>query len=186
MTSRAPAVRARSAISSLSTSESALEDVGTRATSSSPPASVTSAASYRPDVPVVSWRTPSISTSGRAAEAAAARVRSERAMPPRLGGKHVSTRHATQRSAQETATERTLMIDLVDAFDTSAHERTSEDLVERLRQDPATRVLQVASDSAPIVDGAVDFAAPDEVADGASWAFLGRGKAGEAILLAVF
>jgi len=77
------------------------------------------------------------------------------------------------------------MIDLADAFDTSARERTEDDLIERLQRDPATRVLQIHGDSAPIQAASVAFANPDEVADGAAWAFLGRGRAGEGILLAV-
>jgi len=77
------------------------------------------------------------------------------------------------------------MIDLVDAFDTSAAERTDEGLIDRLRGEPSTRVLQISGDSAPVADGSVAFAAPDEIAEGATWAFLGRGRSGEGILLAV-
>jgi NAD+ diphosphatase len=107
-------------------------------------------------------------------------------MPPRLGGKHERGHHATQESAQVATTERTSMIDLADAFDSSAHERTDEGLIDRLRQDPATRVLQISGDSAPVADGAVAFSAPSETAEDAVWAFLGRARSGEGLLLAVF
>jgi len=78
------------------------------------------------------------------------------------------------------------MIDLADAFDTSASERTDDGLIDRLRQDPLTRVLQISGDSAPVEAGVIAFAAPADVAEGATWAFLGRDREGAAFLLAVF
>ncbi|GGF44246.1 hypothetical protein GCM10010922_19790 [Microbacterium sorbitolivorans] len=78
------------------------------------------------------------------------------------------------------------MIDLADAFDTSAHERTDEGLIDRLRNDPLTRVVQIAGDQAPIAGGTIAFADPADVASDATWAFLGRDRAGQAYLLAVF
>ena len=78
------------------------------------------------------------------------------------------------------------MIDIAEAFDTSAAERTDDTLVERLRQDPATRVVQIVGDAAPVAGERLAFAAPGEVSEGAIWAFLGRGPEGEGILLAVF
>ncbi|MFE1663790.1 NAD(+) diphosphatase [Microbacterium sp. P02] len=73
------------------------------------------------------------------------------------------------------------------AFDRAADERTVDGLVDALRADAATRVLVLHGDAAPLgADDALQFFAPDDVADGGEWAFLGRGGDGTAVLTSVF
>lgn len=70
-------------------------------------------------------------------------------------------------------------------LDRSAEERTHDDLVRRLREDAATRVLVVRGDSAALTgERTLATAAPSAVPDDAEWAFLGRDPRGGAILLA--
>src|SRR5690606_35137599 len=177
-TSRAPAVSARSAMISLSTSASASSSFGIRTTTSSPSASVRSAASKRPEPPAVSRRACRISASDRAAEAAAARVRGDRAMPPRLGRQPRA--HATPRPAGR---ESMTLPAHVGAFDISADERAIPDLVATLLREPSTRALLVRGDRARIADGGLVFSPVDEAPDGTTWAFLGRTGDGAALLL---
>lgn len=75
----------------------------------------------------------------------------------------------------------------VGAIDRSAAEREEPGLIDRLRADADARVLVVVADTAPRADGelpALAWAAPEEVADGAAWAFLGRDETGAPVLLA--
>jgi NAD+ diphosphatase len=73
-------------------------------------------------------------------------------------------------------------------LDRSADERAEEGLLDRLRTDPATRVLVVRGDTAPVLPGEVpslQLVEPHRVPEGAQWAFLGRDE-GRAILCAAF
>lgn len=86
-------------------------------------------------------------------------------------------------------------------LDRAADERSTEGLLERLREDASTRVLVIHGDRAPLAAdpaGAADAAAPgtrhpllhyrapaDAPADGA-WSFLGRDGSGRAVLSVAF
>lgn len=70
-------------------------------------------------------------------------------------------------------------------IDRAAEERSDPELIERLRADPATRVVAVHGDLVPVDDsGALRTVAVGEVRDDSVWAFLGRDAAGAAMLLA--
>lgn len=69
--------------------------------------------------------------------------------------------------------------------DRTAAERTDEDLLDRVRADERTRVVQVRADRTLLTaDGAVASVAPHAVTDDAEWAFLGRTADGTAVLVA--
>jgi len=71
--------------------------------------------------------------------------------------------------------------------DRRAEERTVTGLLDDLRGDPATRVLVVHGDAAPLTaDGRLELLAVDAVPVDAEWAFLGRAADGSAVLLAAF
>ncbi len=71
------------------------------------------------------------------------------------------------------------------ALDRAADERTDPDLVDRLRRDPASRVLVVHGDRAPLTTtGVLDQLSPDAVQGAVEWAFLGRDADGAALLVA--
>lgn len=75
------------------------------------------------------------------------------------------------------------------AIERSAAERDRPGLLEELRGDADARVLVVRGDAAPRAEGdapALGWAAPDEVAAGAEWAFLGRDERGAPVLLAAW
>lgn len=70
-------------------------------------------------------------------------------------------------------------------YDRAADERQSADLIDRLRTDPATRVLAVHGDRAPVsADGRLVFVEPSLASTDAAWAFLGRTPTGTPLLLA--
>lgn len=69
-------------------------------------------------------------------------------------------------------------------LDRAADERRDPAVLARLRADPASRVLPVHGDRAPVADGRLVFVAPDEVVGEAHWALLGRTGDGAAVLLA--
>ncbi|MGV9193377.1 NAD(+) diphosphatase [Microbacterium sp. MC2] len=72
-----------------------------------------------------------------------------------------------------------------DGIDRAAGERSTPRLVERLRADPATRVLCVHGDRAPLLaDGRLHTVAPGDVAGHAEWGFLGRTPEGDGVLVA--
>ncbi len=71
------------------------------------------------------------------------------------------------------------------SLDRAADERADAGLLERLRGDPATRVLAVHGDRAPLADSGLHYASPTEIARGAEWSFLGRDGQGRAVLAAV-
>lgn len=74
-------------------------------------------------------------------------------------------------------------------IDRSAEERDAPGLLEGALADPATRVLAVRGDAAPVrsdPDHSLLLVEPADVRDGASWAFLGRDASGAAVLLAAF
>lgn len=72
-------------------------------------------------------------------------------------------------------------------LDRSATDRLAPDLIETARRDPATRVLVVVGDAAPLArPDALLWLAPDAVPGGAEWAFLGRDAGGGVRLTAVF
>jgi NAD+ diphosphatase len=69
----------------------------------------------------------------------------------------------------------------------AAGERATPGLLETARRDPATRVLAVHGDAAPLeAPGRLLLASPAEVPEPVEWAFLGRDDAGAALLAAVF
>ncbi|RLK49105.1 NAD(+) diphosphatase [Microbacterium telephonicum] len=70
------------------------------------------------------------------------------------------------------------------AIDRAADERREAGLLQRLRDDPASRVLAVHGDRTPVRDGRLVFATPSEVTAAAHWALLGRTGDGTAVLLA--
>ncbi len=71
-------------------------------------------------------------------------------------------------------------------LDRAADERSADGLIERLRADPATRVLALSGDRAPLLTpSALLWSTPADVRDGAEWAFLGRDLDGAACLVAV-
>jgi len=72
-------------------------------------------------------------------------------------------------------------------FDRAADERATEGLLGSARADPATRVLALHGDAAPLAEpGRLHYVAPGEAADAAEWAFLGRDGSGAAVLTAVY
>jgi NAD+ diphosphatase len=95
-------------------------------------------------------------------------------------------------------------------LDRSAHERTEDGLLDRLRADAATRVLVVHGDAVPLTAGgaaevgqgpgaggwgdtrggaqhpALHLVMPADVPDDAEWAFLGRDAQGAAVVSATF
>lgn len=72
-------------------------------------------------------------------------------------------------------------------IDRAADERTVDGLLDSARADPATRVLVVHGDAAPLVSAdALQLVAPAEVSGEAEWAFLGRDAGGVRVLAAVF
>jgi NAD+ diphosphatase len=73
-----------------------------------------------------------------------------------------------------------------EGFDRSAHERSEPELVSRLRDDGATRVLVLQGDTAPSSGDGLRFLPPSAVPEGAEWAFIGRADDGTAVLTAVF
>lgn len=71
------------------------------------------------------------------------------------------------------------------AFDRAADERTEPGLVERLRADPASRVVALHGDRAALSGpDALAFLAPAQIIGDAAWAFLGRDDGGSALLVA--
>jgi NAD+ diphosphatase len=71
------------------------------------------------------------------------------------------------------------------AFDRAADERAEPGLVERLRADPASRVVALHGDRAPVLDGArLALVDPARVVGNAVWAFLGRDDDGSPLLVA--
>jgi NAD+ diphosphatase len=71
--------------------------------------------------------------------------------------------------------------------DRAAAERMTPGLLDAARRDPATRVLVVHGDAAPLESaGRVRFTPPAEVPDPVEWAFLGRDADGAALVAAVF
>jgi len=71
------------------------------------------------------------------------------------------------------------------SLDRAADERADEGLLERLRADPAARVLAVHGDRAPLADGGLRYVSAAEVTGDVEWAFLGRDDQGRAVLAAV-
>ena len=72
-------------------------------------------------------------------------------------------------------------------IDRAAAQRATPDLLETARADAATRVLVIAGDAAPLAEsGELLWASPDDVPDGAMWAFLGRGSDDAPLLAAAF
>ncbi|WP_413331542.1 NAD(+) diphosphatase [Microbacterium sp. 2P06AB] len=72
-------------------------------------------------------------------------------------------------------------------FQPSPEERSDETLIDRLRSDPSTRVLEVRGDRARLRGDRLVWAAPehvDDAAEPAEWAFLGRAGDGSARLIA--
>lgn len=73
------------------------------------------------------------------------------------------------------------------ALDRAAAERADESLLVAARADPATRVLVLHDDAAPLSGAdALHYVSPTAVPAGAEWAFLGRTAHGVAVLLAAF
>lgn len=71
-------------------------------------------------------------------------------------------------------------------LDRAAAERSDPGILDETRGDPATRVLVIAGDRAPMAGpSALQWVAPDAVPPGAVWAFLGRHESGHALLAAV-
>lgn len=87
-----------------------------------------------------------------------------------------------------TATDPTLLPALARAvLERSALERADDTLIDRLRKDPATRVVPVHGDRAAVAaDGParLQHVAPAEITGTARWAFLGRDERGTALLTA--
>src|SRR5690606_11813623 len=124
---------------------------------------------------------------GRAEVTDAAKERGERAMTPRVGGRCPAfARHARQERSSMTPTPASPLPALArDGIDRAAGERSTPRLVERLRADPATRVLCVHGDRAPLLaDGRLHTVAPGDVAGHAEWGFLGRTPEGDGVLVA--
>lgn len=72
-------------------------------------------------------------------------------------------------------------------IDRAAEERAVDGLVDGLRADPATVVLVLRGDSAPLdATGSLHLVPPAAVPDGAEWAFLGRDARRRGVLTAVF
>lgn len=70
-------------------------------------------------------------------------------------------------------------------LDPAAEERATPGLLEAARADSATRVLVVQGDQAPLLDHErLHWGRPQDVPDGAAWAFLGRDPDGAAVLAA--
>ncbi|MDT0179976.1 NAD(+) diphosphatase [Microbacterium sp. ARD31] len=77
--------------------------------------------------------------------------------------------------------------DSADALARAAAERLETGLLERLRADPATRVLALHGDASALTSaGRIDWMPPDRVPGDVLWAFLGRAATGEALLAAVY
>lgn len=77
----------------------------------------------------------------------------------------------------------------VGVIDRSAAERTEPGLIDRLRGDADARVLVVRGDAAPRLapeEPAIAWVAPGDVAEGATWAFLGRDEHRAPVLLAAW
>lgn len=73
-----------------------------------------------------------------------------------------------------------------DALDRAADERADPALLQNARDEPATRVLVLRGDQAPLAaEGRLLWVTPSLVPEGAEWAFLGRDAAGRALLSAV-
>ncbi|MFB8387103.1 NAD(+) diphosphatase [Microbacterium sp. NPDC055910] len=71
------------------------------------------------------------------------------------------------------------------ALDRSAHERAVPGLIDDARADPATRVLVVAGDAAPLAGpDRLHWVAADAAPHGAEWGFIGRASDGAALLAA--
>jgi NAD+ diphosphatase len=71
------------------------------------------------------------------------------------------------------------------AFDRAADERAEPGLLERLRDDPASRVIALHGDRAPVLGGArLALVDPARVVGDAVWAFLGRDDDGSPLLVA--
>jgi NAD+ diphosphatase len=68
--------------------------------------------------------------------------------------------------------------------DRAAEERAVPGLLDTLRSDPASRVVVVHGDRAPVSGTRLATAVADEVPEAAEWAFLGRADDGAAVLLA--
>jgi NAD+ diphosphatase len=67
----------------------------------------------------------------------------------------------------------------------AAEERTTPGLLDSARIDPASRVLVLDGDRAPLASpGALHWVAPEDAPESAAWAFLGRTAEGRPILLA--
>lgn len=72
------------------------------------------------------------------------------------------------------------------AVDRRAEERSVPGLLDAARSDPATRVLAIAGDRAPLAaEAALHWVAPDAAPAEAEWAFLGRDESGHALLTTV-
>lgn len=71
-------------------------------------------------------------------------------------------------------------------IDRSAGERIAPGLLDALLRDPGTRALVVRGDAAPVADGGLLLVPTAAVAEGARWAFLGRDRAGAAVVVAAF
>lgn len=72
-------------------------------------------------------------------------------------------------------------------LDRAGDERATPGLLETARADASTRVLVVVGDLAPLqAPGELLWIAPAAVPDTDTWAFLGRGDDGAAVLAAVF
>lgn len=72
------------------------------------------------------------------------------------------------------------------SIDRAAQERDDPSLLDRLRDDPRTRVVLIDGDTTPVGDGGqLVTVRPDVVSEeGVDWAFLGRGADSEALLVA--
>lgn len=69
-------------------------------------------------------------------------------------------------------------------IDRAATEREEDGLLDRLRADPATRVVAVHADRGLVTGSTVRTVSPAEIVDPVHWAFLGRDDAGVAVLVA--
>lgn len=71
-------------------------------------------------------------------------------------------------------------------LDRSAEERDRDGILDELRADPATRVLVIAGDAAPLAErGRLLYVAPADAPSEAQWAFLGRDESGAAVVVAI-
>lgn len=72
-------------------------------------------------------------------------------------------------------------------IDRAAGERADPELLDRLRRDPAARVLVLSGDRAPLTaDAALHLVPVGDVPAGGAWAFLGRDHTGHPLLVAAF